>query len=223
MKRSALVAGASGLVGRRVVARLLCDPAYAQVRVLARRPPGIAHPRLETVLTDFGDLAALGPALAVDDVFCCLGTTLKQAGSRAAFADVDERMVVELARATRAAGAEQFLVVSAVGAGEHALAFYSRVKGRMETAVSALGFAAVQILRPSLLLGERAEHRVGEAFAQRLAPALARLARGPLRRYRPVSADEVAEAMLRLALRGEPGVHVHHLPLSEEHGEGGEG
>lgn len=216
MKRIALVAGATGLVGHRVVARLLCDPAYTQIHVLARRPLAIENARLTTWITDFADPAALqvaGDALAADDIYCCLGTTLKRAGSRAAFADVDERMVVDLARATQAAGARQFLVVSAVGASEHALAFYSRVKGRMEKAVAALDFAAVHIFRPSLLLGERSEHRAGEALAQRLAPLAAKLTRGPLRRYQPVTADDVAEAMLRIALRGDSGVQIHHLPL----------
>lgn len=216
MERSALVAGASGLVGHRVVDRLLRDPAYTRVVVLARRPLDIEHPQLTTIITDFGDLAALGAALAVDDVFCCLGTTLRAAGSKEAFADVDYRMVVDLARATHAAGAQQFIVISAVGASEHALAYYSRVKGRMEAAVRAVGFEAVHIVRPSLLLGERREFRRGEAYAQRFAPLLAKLAAGPLQRYRPVQADEVAEAMLRLALRGERGAHVHHMPLPDD-------
>src|SRR3546814_13713002 len=100
MKRSALVAGSSGLVGRQVVARLLRDPAYAQVCVLTRRPLDIKDPRLKTLISDFSDLGALGTALAADDIYCCLGTTLRRAGSKAAFADVDERMVVDLARAT---------------------------------------------------------------------------------------------------------------------------
>jgi uncharacterized protein YbjT (DUF2867 family) len=216
MKRTALVAGASGLVGRRVLARLLRDPAYTQVGAIARRPLDVDDPRLTTVISDFSDLSSLGAALAADDVYCCLGTTLRRAGSKAAFADVDERMVVDLARATHAAGARQFLVISAVGASEHALAFYSRVKGRMEKAVAALDFAAVHIFQPSLLLGERDEHRPGEATAQRLAPLLGRLTRGPLRRYQPVTADEVAEAMLRIALRGDAGVHRHHLPLDDD-------
>lgn len=215
MKRTALVAGATGLVGRQVVARLLRDPAYTQVRVITRRPPSIDDPRLKTVISDFSNLAELGSALAADDIYCCLGTTLRRAGSKAAFADVDERMVVDLARATAAAGAQQFLVVSAIGANPHALAFYSRVKGRMESAVSALGFAAVHIFQPSLLLGERSEHRAGEALAQKLAPLLRRITRGPLRRYQPIAADAVAEAMLRIALRGEHGVHLHHLPLGD--------
>jgi uncharacterized protein YbjT (DUF2867 family) len=215
MTRIALVAGPTGLIGRSLLQRLLHDPAYTEVRALSRRALSLQHPRLRVHLTDYADLAALGDALAVDDVFCCLGTTLADAGSRAAFEDVDLRMVVDLSRAARRAGAQQFLVVSAVGASRHSLAFYSRVKGRMEAAVSALGYPAVHILRPSLLLGERAQPRPAEDAAQRLMPRISPLLRGPLARYRAVAGSDVAEAMQRLALRGSPGVHVHHLPLPD--------
>jgi uncharacterized protein YbjT (DUF2867 family) len=215
MTRIALVAGPTGLIGSSLLQRLLHDPAYAEVRALSRRPLTERHARLRVLLTDYADLDALGDALAVDDVFCCLGTTLSAAGSRAAFEDVDYRMVADLARAARRAGAHQFLVVSAVGASRHALAFYSRVKGRMEAAVSALDYAAVHILRPSLLLGERTQSRPAEEAAQKLMPKISPLLRGPLARYRPVAGGEVAEAMQRLALRGSPGVHIHHLPLAD--------
>lgn len=215
MTRTALVAGPTGLIGRSLLQRLLNDPAYTEVRALSRRALPLQHPRLRVVLTDYVDLTAVGDALAVDDVFCCLGTTRAAAGSRAAFEDVDFRMVVELARTARRAGAQQFLVVSAVGASRRALVFYSRVKGRMESAVCALGYPAVHILRPSLLLGERAQSRPAEEAAQKLMPWISPLLRGPLARYRAVPGSEVAEAMLRLALRGSPGVHVHHLPLTD--------
>lgn len=215
MSRTALVAGPTGLIGAQLLQRLLHDPAYREVRTLNRRPLPLQHERLRELRTDDARLDDLGDALAVDDVFCCLGTTLAIAGSRAAFEDVDHRMVVDLARAARAAGAHQFLVVSALGASRHALAFYSRVKGRMEAAVADLGYTAVHILRPSLLLGEREQARPAEEVAQRIAPKLAPLLRGPLSRYRPISGADVAEAMQRLALRGTPGVHVHYLPLAD--------
>ncbi len=215
MKRSALVAGATGLIGRNLLERLLKDPAYTDIRVLARRPLELEHPRLQVTQTDYSGLAALGAVLGAQDVFCCLGTTLQTAGSRAAFEDVDYRMVVELAQAALAAGSQQFLVISAAGASTLSPSFYSRVKGRMESAVSALGFDAVHILRPSLLLGARTDKRPAEDLAQRLSPYIAPLFVGPLVRYRPIAATEVAESMLGLALRGQPGVHVHHLPLSD--------
>lgn len=215
MTRTALIAGSTGLVGHDLLQRLLFDPAYTSVRALTRRPLALKHDSLQELQTDFSALGTLGASLQVDDVFCCLGTTLRAAGSRAAFEDVDYRMVVDLARATRDAGAHQFIVVSAVGASTHSPAYYNRVKGRMEAAVSALGFSAVHIVRPSLLLGERSEKRPSEAFAQKASPYLAPLLAGPLQRYRPVAAEDVAESMLRLALRGEHGVHVHHLPLAD--------
>lgn len=213
MSRTALLAGPTGLIGHLLLQRLLADPAYDQIRALVRRPLALQHTRLQVLLTDYADLGALGTRLRVDDVFCCLGTTLHRAGSKAAFEDVDYRMVVELARATHAAGAHQFVVVSAVGASPHAVSFYSRVKGRMERAVSALGFDAVNIVRPSLLLGARDESRPAEDTARKLAPLLTPLLSGPLARYRPIDAGDVAESMLQLALRGQPGIHVHHLPL----------
>lgn len=217
MSRTALVAGPTGLIGGLLLQRLLDHPAYAEVRALSRRPLAVTHERLRLIQTDYYALAGLGETLHVDDVFCCLGTTLRAAGSRAAFEDVDYRMVVELARAARAAGARQFLVISAVGASPRALAFYSRVKGRMEQAVSTVGFDSVHIVRPSLLLGARGESRPGEALAQRLAPALNPLLGGPLARYRAVDADAVADSLITLALREQRGAHVHHLPLDRAH------
>lgn len=211
--RTALIAGASGLVGQRLLRRLLDSPRYTKVKVLTRRPLNYEEGRLEPLLTDFEDLGALNGLLAADDVYCCLGTTLRKAGSRAAFERVDYHMVVDLARATAALGAKQFLVVSAVGASKRSPAFYSRVKARMEEAVSDAGFAAVHIVRPSLLLGHRAESRPAEDLAQRVAPLIAPLFWGPFLKYRPVNVDEVAEAMEKLAAGGKSGAHVHHLPL----------
>lgn len=208
-----MIAGATGLVGRALLRRLIDDARYGELRALGRRAPDQAAPKLRFVATDFDDLTAHAAQLAVDDVFCCLGTTIRAAGSRAAFERVDYHMVVDLARAAHKAGAKRFLVVSAVGASEHAAAFYSRVKGRMEAAVRQLPFAAVHIVRPSLLLGERAERRPAEQLGQRLAPLLSPLLQGPLARYRAVPADEVAAALVTLAQEPATGVHVHHLPL----------
>lgn len=210
--RTALVAGPTGLVGRELVAQLLRHPDYALVRALSRRPLSHDEGRLRTVITDYSDLDAQRAELAADDVFCCLGTTIRRAGSRAAFERVDYRMVVDLALAAQRAGATRLVVISAAGA-SHTGVFYSRVKARMEDAVSQVPYRAVHILRPSLLMGEREESRPGERFAQRLAPFYAPLLTGALARYRPVEATDVAQAMIRLALEGADGVHVHHLPL----------
>lgn len=214
MGRVAVVAGATGLVGSALLRRLAADPDWSEIRVLGRRPPEHTGGSVRFVATDFSDLAAHAAELAVEDVFCCLGTTLRTAGSRAAFERVDYHMVVDLARAAHKAGARRFLVVSAVGASERSLAFYSRVKGRMEKAVGALAFKAVHVVRPSLLLGERRESRPGEHAGQQLAPLLAPLLAGPLRKYRAVEADDVAAALVTLARTPATGTHVHHLPLA---------
>ena len=210
---TALVAGPTGVVGRALVQQLLESPRYAVVKALTRRPLGFAHPRLQEVLLTGENPAQLGAALAADDVFCCLGTTLKVAGSKAAFERVDYHLVVELARAVKVQGAMQFLVVSAAGSSARSLAFYSRVKARMEQAVTELGFASTQIVRPSLLISDRAESRPGEWLAMKIMPALNPLLTGKLAIYRAVKAEDVAAAMLTLATREQAGVHIQHLPL----------
>lgn len=213
MNRTAVVAGATGLVGGALLRQLLASGDYARVTVLGRRAPAERSGKLKFVASDFTNLESLAAELAVDDVFCCLGTTLRKAGSQAAFERVDYHMVVDLARAAKKAGARQFLVVSSVGTSARSPAFYSRTKARMEQAVGEVGFATTHVVRPSLLLGRRAESRPAEDLAQKLAPLVAPLMRGRLRKYRPVRADDVAAALVQLALRGERGLHLHHLPL----------
>jgi len=213
MARIAVVAGATGLVGDRLLLRLADSSDYDEIRVLGRRPPSREAGKIRFVATDFSDLPAHASALAADDVFCCLGTTIRVAGSRPAFERVDYHMVVDLARAAHKAGAKRFLVVSAVGASERSPAFYSRVKGRMEKAVRQLPFEAVHIVRPSLLLGERKEARPGERLGQRVAPLLSPFMLGPLAKYRAVGAGDVADALITLARSSAKGAHIHHLPL----------
>ncbi|HXG29573.1 MAG TPA: NAD(P)H-binding protein [Nevskiales bacterium] len=214
-KLCALVAGATGAVGRVLVDQLLEDPDVALVQVVARRTTGRQHPRLVEFVTDFDDLEDYSrrhpQLLSVDAVFCCLGTTLRAAGSREAFEKVDYHYVLKLAELASARRVPRFLMISAVGAGPKALAYYSRVKGRVEQAVAQLPFTSLHILRPSLLMGPRDEHRPGEAAAQKLAPLLAPFLRGPLARYRPVQTREVAAEMIRLAKQDRPGAYIHHL------------
>ena len=206
--RIALLAGASGLVGRRLLALLLASAHYQRVHVLLRRdvPDLPASPKLARHVIDFERLPELPP---IDDVFIALGTTIRAAGSQAAFRRVDFDAVLKTARAGRVAGAKRLLVVSALGADASARVFYRRIKGEMEQAVSRLGYDSVVIARPSLLLGERAAlgqpTRLGEQWAARLLrPALPWVPRS----VRPVRAEDVARAMLRAALRAEPGVLV---------------
>jgi uncharacterized protein YbjT (DUF2867 family) len=205
--RNALIAGATGLVGRALLGLLLASDRYRRVHVLLRRAtPGIdAGPKLKARVVDFAKLPAALPR--ADDVFIALGTTIKVAGSEAAFRRVDFDFVVNVARAARAAGATRLAVVSALGADARSAVFYNRVKGEMEAAVAQLGYPCAVIARPSLLLGDRAAlgqpARAGEAWAARLL--------GPARMpksVRPIDAGAVASAMLATILAGKPGVRI---------------
>jgi len=205
MSRTALLAGASGLVGGHVLQLLLADEAFSHVVTLARRPLSIQYTKLEQRVVDMGALDALSDLPHVDDVFCCLGTTIKTAGSQAAFHKVDYDYVVGVARAGLRAGATRFLLVTAIGADPASRIFYSRVKGEVERAVQELPYEAVQIFRPSFLMGDRREARLAERLGVPVARLVAPLLVGPLRRYRPVHAADVARAMVRIAkedLRG---------------------
>ena len=205
--RTALVAGASGLVGSHVLRLLLEDPTYARVTVLARRELPLAHQKLEQRVVGFDRLAQIADFPRVHDVFCCLGTTMKQAGSPDAFRKVDCTYVVELARVAVRHRASQFLVVTALGADPRSRIFYNAVKGEAEAAVRRLQFEGIQIFRPSLLVGARAESRPAERVAGLLSPLVAWALVGPLARYRPIKAEAVARAMVRVAHEAPRGPH----------------
>jgi uncharacterized protein YbjT (DUF2867 family) len=195
--RTAVVAGGTGLVGRALIQLLAESAAYRQVTTLVRRdvpvPQGIVSQRV-----DFEHLDEL-TLTDVDDAFCCLGTTRRAAGSAEAFRRVDLDYIVGFARLAKRAGARRFLLVSSVGASAGSPLLYSRTKGEGEAAISSLGFATVVILRPSFLVGERAERRPGEAMALAATRWLGPLLLGPLRRYAPVEVTTVARTMVRAA------------------------
>lgn len=207
-RRTALLAGATGLVGKHCLTRLLASDTYERVRVIVRRSTGVTHDKLEEVRVDFDNLesVSLGP---VDDVFITLGTTIKVAGSQEAFYKVDHDYVVGSAKLGKRSGASRIALVSSIGAGGVAGNFYLRVKTEMERDVRALGYECVDILRPGLLMGERSEKRSGEALGISAMKLISGLMVGPLRQYRPIAAEEVAEAMIAAIQKGEPGVHVH--------------
>ena len=209
MNRSALVLGATGLVGGHVLRGLLADPAYAAVTTLGRRPLDRTHAKQTHHVIDFDEPAQYAPLVRADDVFCCLGTTMRQAGSKDAFRRVDYSYVVDAAKNASANGAEQFLLVSALGADAGSMVFYNRVKGEAEEAVRTLPFYGVYLARPSLLRGDRAEARAGEQRADAVLNAVSFLLRGPLRRFRPIEAATVAHALIALAKQRPGGVQVY--------------
>lgn len=206
--RTALVLGATGLVGGLCVDLLLADAAWGHVTVLVRRPTGRSHPKLHEVIADFDRMDEAGDAFAMSDVFCCLGSTIRKAGSQEAFYRVDHDYPVAAARLASARGAQRFLLVTALGGDPRSRVFYNRVKGEVERDVAAVPFAGVGILRPSLILGPREERRTAESLAQTLAPLASPLLVGPLRKYRAIPALSVARAMVRLAMEDIRGVRV---------------
>lgn len=208
MNHTALLAGATGLVGSHVLQLLLADAGWSRVVTVGRRTTPVRHAKLEQRVLDLGGIGALGDLPRADDVFCCLGTTIKQAGSQQAFRRVDYDFVVGLARAGVRLGATQFVLCSAIGADPESRMFYSRVKGEAEAAVRTLPYRAIQIFRPSLLLGERSEFRLGERIAMAGAPLLRVVLVSRLRRYRPIQARDVARAMVRIAREAPRGPNV---------------
>jgi len=207
--RTALLAGATGLVGGALLPMLLACKQYRSVHVLLRRavPDIEANSKLEVHQVDFARLPAKFPT--VDDVFIALGTTIKVAGSEAAFRQVDLDLVVNTARAARAAGARRLAVVSALGADPKSRVFYNRVKGEMQAAIAQLGYESVVIAQPSLLLGDRAAlgqaARSGEVWAARLLLPLGWIVPKVLR---PIPARAVASALLAAIGDAKPGVRV---------------
>ena len=193
----AVVAGASGLTGSYLRQVLEEDAFYDHCRYLTRQD-------------NFANLSPERMAGATH-LFCCLGTTIAKAGSQQAFRQVDFEYVVNFARAGKLAGASRMMLVSSVGADPRASTFYLRVKGEVEQALTGIGFEALHIFRPSVLVGRRPEKRSGEEWGIRLAMAFEWLLAGSLRKYRPMPAGVLAAAMAAAGERGAAGVHIHHF------------
>jgi uncharacterized protein YbjT (DUF2867 family) len=210
MARSALLYGATGLVGGELLKLLLASPDYASVCAPGRRQLPATDPKLRSPVVDLGAPEQLSHLSAVDDVFCCLGTTIKKAGSQEAFRKVDHDYPLAAAKAAQAAGAKQFVICTAVGADAKSTVFYNRVKGELEQALAALKFpGGVKVLHPSLLLGDRSESRPGERLAIVALGGLRGVFGGPLAKWKPIEGREVAQAMLRAALREPAGSAVY--------------
>lgn len=209
MQKTALIAGASGLIGAQLLPLLLASDRYSKVIMVGRRPVLLVHPKLEQRVLDFDRLEENAMSLIADDVYCCLGTTMRLAGSKQSFYRVDYLYVVTLAALTARNFAAQLLLVSAMGADPTSRIYYNRVKGETEEAVRRLPFRAIHVFRPSLLLGKRDEKRLGERVGAVLLGVLSPLLAGPLRKYRAVPAVAVAHAMLRAAEDESSGIQVH--------------
>jgi uncharacterized protein YbjT (DUF2867 family) len=206
--KSALLVGASGLVGGHCLQFLLEESSYARVVVLVRKPLSITHDKLIQYVVDFSELDTLGEYFTTDDVYCCLGTTIKKAGAQEAFRKVDFDYPIKIAALTQHLGANQFLIVTSLGADPHSRIFYNRVKGEVEEAIGKISFPTINIFRPSLLLGDRTEHRTGEKAGAFIMSGLKYMMVGPFRKYRPIQSRDVAKVMVQIAQKNLKSVNI---------------
>ena len=200
----AAVAGSTGFIGKLLIDLHKADDSFERIDVLSRRP--IELPQKFNVLVN--DDIAKQKFDALDVAFCALGTTIKTAGSQEAFYHVDHDLVIAFAKNAKAAGAKTFLLVSSVGATPNTSNFYLKVKGETERDLETVGFDSLIILRPSMLMGERKEFRLGELIGKGVMTVFNPLMLGPLAKYRGIQGKTVAKAMLRLSKENLSGKHV---------------
>ena len=209
MGKTALLVGATGLVGGFVLEQLLEDAYYDSVVVLSRKSLQLQHTKLKEVLVNFDQLENYTNDIKADVVFCCLGTTIKAAGSQEAFKKVDYEYPLRVAEIAKQNDASAFLIVTALGAAKSSIIFYNRVKGEVEEAIGNLHFDAFHILQPSLIIGERKESRSGEGIAQTLSPIYDTLMFGPLTKYKSIKAEQIAKAMIHYSKQETKGIMRH--------------
>lgn len=195
-----LLLGATGLIGRHCLDFLLSSPSVSEVIAPTRRTLQVKDQKLHNMLVDFDRLDEYPELFEVDAILCCLGTTIKQAGSREQFKLVDYQYCMDAAELGRAHSVRSFSLISAMGSSEHSPFFYSRVKGQLEAHLRELEYPDLSIFRPSLLLGDRSETRLGELAATKLAPLFNPLMIGGLSGYRAIKAETVARAMINACL-----------------------
>lgn len=201
--KTAAIAGASGLVGSHLLSLLLQNSEYEKVIALVRNPLPLTHPKLEQRVVNFNDPETL--KTGADDIFSCLGTTIAKAGSQAKFREIDHDYPLNLAKAGKTEGATGFYIVSAAGADSRSSIFYSRVKGELDDTLSGMGFTKLGIFRPSMLLGDRQEFRLGEKIGKALMQCLSFMIPA---KWKAVQAATVANAMLRFALSRDTGTQI---------------
>lgn len=205
--KTALIIGATGLVGEETLKELLQSADYGKVIALTRKLLNLKNAKLENPVVDF-DKPEQYKAIKADDVYCAMGTTIGKAGSQAAFKKVDFEIPLQVAEFALKNGAAKFILVSSMGANAKSAIFYSRVKGELEEALIKLKYKAVIIVRPSILLGDRKEKRTGEAIGRLVSEKLSFLFAGPLAKYKGTPADLLARVMVKLANDGKQGIRV---------------
>ena len=207
-KKTALLLGATGLIGRCLLECLIESDEYERINIISRGPIDVNHKKITVVVKDFEQLDTLTDWFNVDDVFCCLGTTSKKSLNKSSFRRVDYDYVVLSARLSKQRNVSKFLLVSAIGANSKSQFFYNKLKGETETSIKNMYLTSVVIFRPSLLLGKRSEFRLGESIFAWLAPFYSVFLVGNLKKYRPINANSVSKAMIEYAKKDTGAYHV---------------
>ncbi len=211
MNKTAIIIGATGLVGGKLLEHTLKDDSFSKVKIFVRRPTGISHTKLEENIIDFDQISGLGNSISGDVLFSCLGTTLKQAGSKEAQYKVDFTYQYEFAKMASQNGVKDYVLISSTSADAKSWLFYSRIKGELEDAVKALSFEHKIILQPSVLAGDRENERLGEKIGAKVINGLAKVF--PFaKKYRSISGNQVAKAMVHfLKAQNKPEWQVYKL------------
>lgn len=209
MKETAILLGASGLIGSHLLPLLLDSPAFATVTVYVRKKLPINHAKLKQILTDFDNLNTLNEGINASFVFCCLGSTKKKTPNLKDYRQVDYGIPLHFAKQAKKNGARQYHLVSSMGANSSASNFYSKIKGEIEDAVKAIDYETVHIYQPSFLRGERHENRPLEKIMLPIMRLVDVVLIGPLKKYQSIAAETVAKAMYSESIKNKRGIFVH--------------
>lgn len=205
----AIIVGATGLIGNSLLHQLLDHPDYTKITAIVRKEIPLQHPKLEQLLVDFDHLENHQDHIKADVVFCTLGTTKSKTPDQEQYRKIDYQYPLDIAFIAQQNGASQYHLVSSLGANAKSAVFYSKLKGEVERDLKSIPFRAIHIYRPSLLVGNRKEHRTGEAFMIGVMRILNPLLIGGLKKYRSIKIDKVASAMLKQSLNPTTGIFTY--------------
>ncbi|MFN8242021.1 MAG: NAD(P)H-binding protein [Bacteroidales bacterium] len=210
-QRKALVFGSTGLVGNLLLEELILSSKYSVIKVFVRQPTGLLEPKVVEIVSDLTDIQAVANEITGDDIFICLGTTIKKAGSVSNMEKIDRDLPVKIAETASFNGVKNLAVVSSIGASPSSANYYLRIKGEMEQRILSLGFSSISVVRPSMLLGERRERRTGEMIGKFVMTAVKPVLTGKFRKYRAIHGRDVARSMIAL-VQGSPenGIYESH-------------
>ena len=211
--KTALLIGSTGLIGKELLSNLLQSSHYEKVIIFVRKKSELSHPKLEQILVNFDKIEDVKHLIKGDDFFCTIGTTIKIAGSKEAFRKVDFEYSKQFALFAQENKVSQFLVISSLGANEKSTNFYLKTKGELQSFLKSSGFKSVSILQPSLLLGNREEFRLGEKIGSLFSKLFSFIFIGSLKKYKPIEAKTVSDAMIKTALQNNSGFRIY---LSDE-------